>query len=56
MGSRWWRFFLAGAVVIIVFCLAMLEIAADRASLSRTRELVEPVTRTDVPEHPWKGR
>jgi len=56
MGSRWWRLFLAGAVVIIVFCLAMLEIAADRASLSRAMELVGPVTRTDVPEHAWESR
>ena len=55
MGSRWWRLFLAGAAVIIVVCLAMLEIAADRASLSRTME-PEPVTRTDVPEHPWESR
>src|SRR5215831_8148247 len=46
MGSRWWRLFLAGAAVIIVVCLAMLEIAADRASLSRT---MEPVTRTGRP-------
>jgi len=53
MSSRWWRIFLAGAAVIIVVCLAMLEIAADRASLSRT---MEPVTRTDVPEHPWESR
>jgi hypothetical protein len=53
MDSRWWRLFLAGAAVIIVLCLAMLEIVADRASLSR---IMEPVTRTDVPEHPWKGR
>ena len=53
MGSRWWRVFLVGAAVIIVVCLAMLEIAADRASLSRT---MEPVNRTDVPEHPWESR
>jgi len=53
MGSRWWRLFLAGAAVIIVICLAMLEIVADRASLSRT---TEPVTRVDVSEHPWESR
>jgi len=53
MGSRWWQLFLAGAAVIIVLCLAMLEIAADRASLSRT---MEPVTNTDVREHPWENR
>ena len=53
MGSRWWQLFLAGAAVIIVLCLAMLEIVADRASLSRT---LEPVTRTDVPEHTWESR
>ena len=53
MGSRWWRLFLASAAVIIVLCLAMLEIAADRASLSRT---MESVTRTDVPEYPWESR
>jgi len=56
MGSRRWRLFLAGAAVIIVFCLAMLEIVADRASLSRAMELVEPVTRADVPDHPWESR
>ena len=53
MGSGWWRLFLAGAAVIVVLCLAMLEIVADRASLSRT---MEPVTRTDVSEHPWESR
>ena len=53
MGSKWWRLFLAGAAVIIVLCLAMLEIVADRTSLSQT---LEPVTRTDVPEHPWASR
>lgn len=53
MGSRWWRLFLAGAVVIIVVCLAMLEILADRASLSWT---MAPATPTDVPEPPWESR
>ena len=53
MRSRWWRLFLASAAVIIVLCLAMLEIVADRTSLSRT---LEPVIRTDVPEHPWESR
>jgi hypothetical protein len=53
MDSRWWRLFLAGAAVIVVLCLALLEIAADRASLSRT---MEPVAHTDVSEHPWESR
>jgi hypothetical protein len=53
MGSRWWRLFLAGAAVILVVCLAMLEIFADRASLSWT---MAPATPTDVPGHPWESR
>ena len=53
MGGKWWRLFLASAAVIIVLCLAVLEIVADRVSLSWT---LEPVTRTDVSEHPWESR
>jgi hypothetical protein len=56
MGSKSWQLFLVGAAVIIVLCLALLEIVVDRTSLSRTRELVEPVTRPNVPEHPWTSR
>jgi len=53
MSTRWWRLFLAGAAVIIVLCLGMLEVVADRASLSWT---MAPASRTDVSGHPWERR
>ena len=35
MNAMWWRLFLVGTAVIIVLCLGLLEIAADRASMSQ---------------------
>jgi hypothetical protein len=52
MSNMWWRFVIAGAAVLIVLCLGLLEIAADRASMSE--HSTATVTSTDKPGQPWE--
>ena len=55
MSTIWWRFFVAGAAVIIVLCLAALEIAADRADRLRwSRGSTAPVNNADEQDRPWE--
>ena len=50
MSNMWSRLLIAGAAILIVLCLGLLEIAADRASMSE--HSTAHVTSTDVPGQP----
>ena len=50
--TMWWRLFIAGTVVIIILCLGLLEIAADRASMSQYT--TAPLKTPDEPGQPWE--
>jgi hypothetical protein len=52
MRTMWWRLVMAGVAVLIVLCLGLLEIAADRASMSE--HSTATVTSTDEPGQPWE--
>ena len=52
MRTMWWRLVMAGVAVLIVLCLGLLEIAADRASMSE--HSTATVTITDEPGQPWE--
>jgi hypothetical protein len=52
MSTMWWRLLIAGAAVLIILCLGLLEIAADRASMSE--HSTATVTSTDEPGQPWE--
>ena len=52
MSTMWWRLLIAGAAAIIVLCLGLLEIAADRASMSQ--QTIAPVKSADEPGQPWE--
>ena len=52
MNTMWWRLFVASVAVLIILCLGLLEIVADRAYMSH--DSATSVKKPEEPDRPWE--
>jgi hypothetical protein len=52
MNTMWWRLLVAGVAVLIILCLGLLEIVADRVYISHDSAI--SVKNTEEPDRPWE--